>query len=263
MNLEKVIDKIQKSEELTDSEIILIVKNATTEHVEEIVEIIKAEGLKRDSNTTQRSKTWNKLGLTLHGAGRSSLAKTIFEGVITAGSTNAATQNNYAKVLIDTSELIKGKEFLIKAYNQDISRPEFVLLPAYVNLSKAMIKDAKKFINLGDRINALTFAWLSIESSLRRQWIKFVMKAIPTIQPSSPDPLLKIREELADWNIKNISDFLVNETKTINSKLAGDIKSARRYRNALFHLTGDRQVPTKGEIETFIKLAEKLWQQTL
>ena len=221
-----------------------------------ILQTIKREGtipLDRSTTSTRRSRAWNIIALWLVDMGDPDNAFQVWEKMLGVGSDNPATLSNYGTFLL-LRDPLKGSSLIAQAYDKDCVRPsgEALLLPAFRNLSFALLVRAQSFHKDGDRFVSLILGWQSIEYTLRSVWMQFLHD-----QDLSRD----IRKDLLRWDISKII-WALNFKNILDDPTRKSITCARKLRNRVLHARG--QIPALDEIEKeIIQVAHNLRRQLI
>lgn len=219
--------------------------------LEAILQTIQREGtipLDQNTTSTRRSRVWNTIAVWLVNSRRLDDAFRVWESMLGIGSDNPATLSNYGAFLL-LRDPKRGSSLIAQAYDKDCVRPagDALLLPAFRNLSLALLVQAQIFHKAGDRFVSLILGWQSIEYTLRSVWVQFL---------NDRNLSRTIQKDLLRWDISKII-WALNFMKILDDPTRSSIIEARRFRNRVLHARG--QIPTLDEIDQkIIQVAQDL-----
>lgn len=222
-----------------------------TRSFEAILQTIQREGtipLDQNTTSTRRSRVWNTIAFWLVDSRRLDDAFRVWETMRGVGSDNPATLSNYGGFLLSRDPM-RGSSLIAQAYDKDCIRPlgDALLLPAFKNLSLALLIQAQIFHKANDRFVSLTLGWQSIEYTLRSVWMRFLR---------NQNLSRTLQKNLLRWNISKII-WVLNFKKILDDPIRSSINEARRLRNRVLHARG--QIPTLDEIDQkIIQVAKDL-----
>jgi pentatricopeptide repeat protein len=209
--------------------------------LEVVLQTIQREGtipLDQNTTSTKRSKVWNTIAVWLANSRRLDDAIRVWESMLGVGSDNPATLSNYGSFLL-LRDPMRGSSLIAQAYDKDCVRPsgEALLLPAFRNLSLALLVQARIFHKAGDRFISLILGWQSIEYRLRSVWMQFL---------NDRNLSRKFQKDLLRWDISKII-WALNFMEILDDPIRSSIMEAGRLRNRVLHARG--QIPTLDEID--------------